>query len=700
MEKSLAIRRHAELCTLLHHHNYLYYVLDSPEIPDSEYDELFRELLKIEQAYPELATSDSPSQRVGAPPMEKFEIIHRERPMLSLDNAKNEGEVKNFEKKIRNKLKWQDRSIEYVCEMKIDGVAVELTYEHGQLVLASTRGDGINGEDITPNIRTIRSIPQRLTPPFPEFLEVRGEAFIYLEDFQQYNLERSKKGQPVFANPRNAAAGSLKQLDPSETARRPLKFFSYGIGKAEWDEPEFHFELLERLKSIGLPVNTTRTKVVNNINSAINIYNELLNERDFLPFEIDGVVFKLNSIKLQHLLGETSRAPIWALAYKFPPRTAETTLVDIHIQIGRTGSVTPVAKIKPVKVGGVTIASASLHNFDHLRRLDVRKDDTVVVERAGDVIPQIASVVLEKRPLSSTSFCPPNYCPKCGSKIHQEHGDVNWYCTGGLTCPSQAIETLKHFVSKGAFDIEGLGESHIKAFYSEGLIKRPSDIFFLEQKLSNEPTLFEENKYNIVPLEKREGWGKKSANNLFKSIKDSKSIELGRFIYSLGIKGIGKTSANLLAKKYKKFENLLEDISANGSAVKIIEVEGIGPKGASDIVDFFDNDSNRNEMKNLLDLINIKSSYTSDLALPLHSTTVVFTGKLESMSRSEAEENARKLGASTSTSVSKSTDILVAGPGAGTKLTKARELGIKILSETEWLDYVKGISEEQENEKK
>jgi DNA ligase (NAD+) len=623
--------------------------------------------------------------------------------MLSLDNAKDEGDLQNFEKKIKNKLKTSHTNFEYICEMKIDGVAVELTYQLGKLILASTRGDGINGEVITENIKTINAIPLVLEYPYPSFLEVRGEVFIHTKDFEDLNRERTKNGQPTFANPRNAAAGSLKQLDSSETAKRPLNFFSYGIGKAEWDKPKSHFELLQRLSSLGLPVNTKGTKVVENIKDAITFYKELTELRDVLEFEIDGLVIKINSSEVQNQLGTTSRAPIWAIAYKFPARSEETELEDIDVQIGRTGSVTPVAILKPVRVSGVTISRASLHNFDHLKRLDVRKGDQVIVERAGDVIPQVVSTVLEKRLANSEPYPPPTQCPTCGSKIHQEDGDVNWYCTGGLTCSSQSIETLKHFVSKGAFDIDGLGESHIKIFHSEGLIKRPSDIFYLGQKLSPQKSLFDHTPQGIIPLEERTGWGKKSANNLFESIQKSKSVSLSCFIYSLGIRGIGKTSANILAEKYKSIEHLLDIIkktltNSPKEHNDLLRTEGIGPKAVSAIFDFFENPSNYDEINKLIHIVEIQKISQPALNLPLQGKRVVFTGSLESMSRDEAENGAKNLGATILTSVSKGTDIVVAGPGAGSKLEKAKKLEIRTLTEKQWVDYLENLKTGQDNE--
>ena len=700
MDENEGKKRYVELYSQLHHHNYLYHVLDSPEITDAEYDRLFRELLELEKTFPELVTPDSPSQRVGAPPLEKFKVIRRERPMLSIDNAKHEGELQDFEKKTKNKLKTSQSSFDYLCEMKIDGVAIELTYQNGKLVLASTRGDGINGEVITENAKTIQSIPLSLKPPYPPLIEVRGEVYIHTKDFEKYNLERTETGKPAFVNPRNAAAGSLKQLNSKEAAKRPLKFFCYGIGQAEWTEPQSQKELLEKLSVMGLPVNTEGTKLVTNINDAVKYYNYLLNKRDSLDFEIDGLVIKINNLQLQRSLGATSRAPSWAIAYKFPARSEETVLEDILVQIGRTGSVTPVAKLKPISVSGATVSRASLHNFELLKRLDVRKGDHVIVERAGDVIPQVASVVLEKRKPDAAAFPPPSTCPTCNSKIHKQQGDANWYCTGGLTCPSQSIETLKHFVSKGAFNIEGLGESHLKLFHAEGLIERPSDIFSIEKKLTTANPLFGEKQQTTIPLEERAGWGPKSAQKLFLSIQNSKSISLGPFIYSLGIKGIGKTTAQALADKHKSIDVFIAIVNKCLSSNKnkcneIKETDGIGPKTAIDIIEFFQNTSNYEETIKLIKIVQIRESATENLSLPLQKTKIVFTGKLETMARSEAEKVAIELGATVSSSVTKNTNLVVAGPGAGSKLDKANKYGIKVLSESKWLNYVEGLKSGQ-----
>lgn len=677
--------RYNSLCEQITRHNYLYYEISKPEILDEEYDRLFREIQELEEQYPEIVSTDSPTQKVGFTPTGKFAKVKHSLPMLSLQNSKNEDEIRDFDKSIKSKLK-QSEDIEYVCELKLDGVAVELIYKDGTLKTGCSRGDSVTGDDITKNIETIKTIPKELTQPAPSLLEVRGEVYLEIESFNQINKEQTQLGEIPYANPRNLTAGSLLQLDPRKTEKRPLKIFCYGIGKIEPSNFKTHYERLQHLEMLGLRVNNNDTKVVKSIEGVIEYYQSYMEKRGELPFEIDGVVIKVNNLSMQEVLGQTARAPVWARAYKFPPKKEETKVEKISLQIGRTGAVTPVADLKQVKIGGVQVKRASLHNFDELNRLDVRVGDFVIVERAGDVIPQIESIVIEKRLLSSTPYYRPLHCPKCHNILERDLGSTSWYCPNRFGCPDQSIEAIKHFVSRNAFNIEGLGEAIIQSFFEEGLLQKPSDIYSLEEKIGANDLFNYDQGNKPTPLNERDGWGEKSANNLFKSILSSKKISLDKFIFSLGIRKIGTTNAKNLAKHYTTIEAFERAVLSKDL---YIEVEGIGEDSIQEIKLFFTDFRNLTEFNKLRSCLNIKElspNFSSEL--PLSGEALVFTGKLEKMSRDRAKDYAEKLGAEVLKSVTKKTTLIVAGEDAGGKLEKAKKNNIKIISEDKWLDIL------------
>jgi len=666
MNDSVHIKRHQELSDLLAHHNHCYYVLDRPEISDAEYDQLFRELVALETAYPELKTTDSPSQKVGAAPLEKFAPVRHALPMLSLRNVKDEAEFREFDTSIRKLLATSDE-IDYLCEMKLDGVAVELTYEQGKLVVGSTRGDGQTGENITENLRTIADIPQLLPGQAPDILDVRGEVYIDLEAFQQLNLSRQDEGEKTFANPRNAAAGSLRQLDAGATAKRPLKLFCYGTGRVAGLAAETQQELLAQLADLGFPVNAEGTSRQRGVDAVIACYNRLLAGRDNLLFEIDGVVVKVNNLALQQELGELSRAPRWAVAFKFPPRQATTVVENIGLQVGRTGAITPVAHLRPVDVSGVTVSRASLHNWDEIARLDVRIGDHVVVERAGDVIPDVVKVLVEKRTGSEVPVPRPLSCPECHATVSQPVGEVVPRCTN-LGCPAQRIERLKHFVSKNAMDIAGLGEKQLQQLIAQGKISNPADIYRLQ-------------KDDLFSLERM---GEVLANKLLAAIGESRTRPLSRLLFGLGIRHVGEHTARILAKRFKSLEEL-----GRAEIDNLQDIHEIGDKVSESIVDFFSRHENVVLMEKLL---NAGVAPTAEDVVqqdgPLTGQTVVVTGTLERLSRKEAENLIERLGGRAAGSVSKKTSLVVAGPGAGSKLEKARQLGIEVLSEDDFLKRV------------
>ncbi|QEH08345.1 NAD-dependent DNA ligase LigA [Histophilus somni] len=656
-----------ELRQTLRHHEYQYHVLDNPQIPDSEYDRLFHQLKALEQQYPEYASENSPTQRVGAKPLSNFAQVTHEIPMLSLDNAFSDEEFVAFVRRIQDRLIHVHRSLTFCCEPKLDGLAVSILYINGQLVQAATRGDGTTGEDITANIRTIRNIPlQLLTDNPPARLEVRGEVFMSQAGFEKLNKTALAKGEKTFANPRNAAAGSLRQLDPKITGQRPLMLNAYGIGIAEGVElPDTHFARLQWLKSIGIPVNN-EIQLCHGIEKVLDFYRTIKQKRSSLGYDIDGTVLKINDIDLQQQLGFISKAPRWAIAYKFPAQEELTILNNVEFQVGRTGAITPVAKLEPVFVAGVTVSNATLHNGDEIARLDIAIGDTVIVRRAGDVIPQIIGVLHERRPENAKSIIFPTNCPVCDSVISKIEGEAVARCTGGLICAAQRKEALKHFVSRKAMDIDGIGAKLIEQLVERELVHTPADLFKLDQ----------------VTLMRLERMGAKSAENALASLAKAKKTTLARFIFALGIREVGETTALNLATHFKTLEAF-----ENATFEQLQKVQDVGEVVAKRIRSFWSEPHNVAVVKDLIaqgihwDDVEVKEVQDN----PLKGKTVVLTGTLTKMGRSEAKEYLLQLGCKVSGSVSSKTDFVIAGESAGSKLTKATELGINILSENEFL---------------
>ena len=679
------------LATEIAHHDELYYRKDAPEISDAEYDALRARNGEIEARFPHLMRDDSPSLRVGAAPVEAFgKVVHRV-PMLSLGNVFDEEGLRDFLDRIRRFLGLQSiDGLAFTAEPKIDGLSITLRYENGKLVQGATRGDGYEGENVTANVRTMADIPKSVAAKaFPSAFEVRGEIYMRHSDFEKLNSEQAKQGLKVFANPRNAAAGFVRQLDPCVTARRPLRFFAYGWGDVERLPADTQWGVYEALSDWDFPVNPFM-RLTNSVGEMLETYREIEQRRAGLGYDIDGVVYKINRFDLQERLGFVSRSPRFAVAHKFPAEKATTVLRDIDIQVGRTGALTPVAKLDPVTVGGVVVQNATLHNEDEIARKDVRIGDTVIVQRAGDVIPQILGVVLEKRPKGAKRFVFPDVCPACGSHASREINpntgkeDAVRRCTGGLICPAQRVERLKHFVSRNAFDIEGLGEKHIKAFCADGLIQSPPDIFTLEKRDQRASS----------KLAKREGWGETSAKKLFAAIEARRNVRLDRFIYALGIRHVGETTARLLAGNYGTTDAFLAamreaGVDREGDAFAALDnIEGIGPAVAAAIADFFAETHNIEVVEDLLKEVTPAPLEKVEHGSPVSGKTVAFTGTLERMTRSEAKARAERLGAKVAGSVSKNTDYVVAGPGAGSKLKNAKDLGVKVLSEEEWLKLI------------
>ncbi len=669
----------AELAAAITRHDRLYHQQDAPEISDAGYDALRRRNEAIEERFPDLVRDDSPSRNVGATPASGFAKVTHARPMLSLSNAFDENDVVEFLARIRRFLGLEeDETVMLVAEPKIDGLSASLRYENGAFRVGATRGDGTTGEDITANLRTIADIPETLPDDAPEIFEVRGEVYMSRDDFFTLNERQTAEGNKVFANPRNAAAGSLRQLDASITRTRPLHFFAYSTGEASAAAADTHWDLLSRLDAWGFSVNPLSRLCVSS-DDALALYEYIAAKRAVLPYDIDGIVYKVNRIDWQSRLGMVSRAPRWAIAHKFAAEQAETLLHGISIQVGRTGALTPVAALEPITVGGVVVSRATLHNADEIERKDVRAGDTVVVQRAGDVIPQVVRAVPEKRPAGSKPFLFPDRCPECGSAVVQEDDEVVRRCTGGLICPAQALERLKHFVSRNAFDIEGFGGKHIEAFREDGLIETPADIFRLGGRSEE--------------ISVREGWGEQSTDNLLAAIEARRTIALERFIYALGVRQVGQSTARLLARNYGSFNALAEAMSqARGPESEahagLVAIDGIGPSVATDLVAFFSEEHNQTVLADLSAALDIEPFVQAENDSPIAGRTVVFTGTLEQMSRGEAKARAESLGAKVSGSVSKKTDYVVAGPGAGSKAKKATELGVTILSEAEWLDML------------
>lgn len=645
----------------IEYHNYRYYVLDQPEISDAQYDQMMRELEKIEEAYPELQSPNSPTQRVGAPPLEAFEIVRHTLPMLSLSNAFDENEARDFDKRIK-KFLGTTADIDYVVEPKLDGLAVELVYEEGYLSVGSTRGDGINGENITQNLRTIKTIPLQLIRreiPVPERLEVRGEVIMQIKRFEDLNRRREEAGESLFANPRNAAAGSVRQLDPKVTRERPLEIYCYGIGEVRGRTFKTHFEILQTFPKWGLRTNPYIRKC-SNIEEVLDYYREMNEKREKLPYEIDGIVIKVDRLDLQTRLGEISRSPRWALAFKFAAKQETTKISNIIVQVGRTGALTPVAVMEPVKVGGVEVSRATLHNQDEIDRLDVRIGDTVIIQRAGDVIPEIVQVVTTKRKGTERKFRMPSNCPVCGADVVKE--EVIYRCIG-LDCPAQLKGRIKHFASKRAMDIDGLGVKLIDQLVDRGLVKDVADLYYLK-------------KGDLIALERM---ADKSAQNIIDAIEKSKTKPLAKFLFALGILHVGETTAEDLAGYFPRLEDFYRLTEED-----LMEVEGIGPEVSASVVRFFRDKKNRESIERLkkagIQLIEPKEKEKGKLA----GKTFVFTGTLKSYGREEARNLVESLGAVTASSVSKKVDFVVVGEDPGSKLDKAKALGIKILTEEEF----------------
>ena len=673
-----------DLVAALHYHGERYHAEDAPEIPDAEYDALYRRLQAIEARFPELIREDSPTARVGAAPAAGFGKVRHAIPMLSLGNAFAREDVQGFLDSVRNFLAElradPGQAVEVMAELKIDGLSCSLRYEGGVLVQAATRGDGQEGEDVTANVRTIDNVPQRLKGDAPDVLEVRGEVYMTDADFLALNARQQEASGKLFANPRNAAAGSLRQLDPAITKARPLRFFGYAWGEVSRPLGKTQAEARASLKSFGFTLNEP-SRICRSVDEMIAFYDEIGNARATLGFSIDGVVYKINRLDLQQRLGFVSRAPRWAIAHKFPPQQARTKLEKIVLQVGRTGALTPVAELTPINVGGVMVGRATLHNEDYIAEKDIRVGDTVVVQRAGDVIPQIVSVVPELRAGDPAKWEPPTECPICHSAAVREPGEAKRFCTGGLVCEAQAVERLRHFVARDAFDIEGLGSKTVTEFHEAGLIRTPADIFRLKRE----------------DIEGREGWKELSISKLLKSIQERRTIPLDRFILALGIRQTGQTTARLMAKHYRTLAHWQEAMKAAGDPEsdayqELLNIDGIGADTAKDMTDFF---AERNNLDALADL---ESLLTVEPFVPpagreggaLDGKVLVFTGTLVQLSRGEAKARAEGAGAKVTGSVSAKTDYLVVGADAGSKAAKAEALGVKTITEDEFIALVAG----------
>lgn len=665
-----AAQRAAALRDQINYHNYRYYVLDNPQIPDAEYDRLFRELQELERQHPSLVTSDSPTQRVGAAPLQAFGEVKHVVPMLSLDNAFSEDEVQAFDRRMREGLKLE--AVVYAAEPKLDGLAVSLLYEDGRLVRGATRGDGYTGEDITQNVRTISAIPLRLMGKgYPRFLEVRGEVYMTRKGFQELNRRQQDQGEKVFANPRNAAAGSIRQLDPRITATRPLSIYCYGVGQIEGGQlPDCHSAILNQLQEWGLRVSSER-KVVKGAEGCLHYFAKMAEKRARLAYEIDGVVYKVDRLDQQEKLGFVSRAPRWAVAHKFPAEEAMTKVLDIDVQVGRTGTLTPVARLEPVSVGGVTVSNATLHNEDEVHRKDVRAGDTVIIRRAGDVIPEVVSTVMERRRSGSRLFHLPKTCPVCGSEVVRVEGEAAARCSGGLYCPAQRKEAIRHFASRRAMDIEGLGEKLVDQLVEQGLVHDVADLYDL----------------TLEQLAGLERMGEKSAANLLDALEKSKATTLARFLYALGIREVGEATALSLARYFGDL-----DAVASADEEALQAVPDIGPVVAQQIAAFFHERHNRDVIRKLQAAgINWPKITGRAKALPLAGKTFVLTGTLTAMTRDEAKERLQDFGAKVAGSVSPKTDFVVAGAEPGSKLDKAHALKVPVLDERQFLAMLKNL---------
>ena len=668
MNISDAEKRMQELRKILDGHNYLYYVLDSPEISDDEYDRLFRELKDLEERYPQFSDPNSPTRRVGAQPLEKFGQVHHRVPMLSLDNVFSNEEFDQFVERI-NRFLGRQGFYDFVGEPKLDGLGVELVYEKGVFSSGSTRGDGSTGEDVTQNLRTIKAVPLRLRTdryPAPERIEVRGEVIMNKKDFLSLNGRREETGEPLFSNPRNAAAGSLRQLDSRITAQRNLDIILYAAGTYESIQFETHVDMLEHFRAWGLKTNP-ENRLLKTRDDVYGYFSHIEKKRDSLPYECDGVVFKINSLSLQRSLGEVSRNPRWAIAYKFKPRTAVTRVLDIIPQVGRTGILTPVALLEPVIIGGARIQRSTLHNQSELNKKDIRVGDTVVVERAGDVIPEVVSVVREKRTGREVPFHMPDRCPVCGSKIEKLEDDIFYRCIN-ISCPAQVKERIRHFAQRGAMDIEGLGEKWISTLVDAGIVRDVASLYGLKKE-------------DIVSLERM---GDVLAGKLLDAIRKSRDAQLDRFIFALGILHVGEHIAKTLALKFRGIGDI-----QRATKEELQNIEGIGPEIAESIHDFFQTEENRKLLEKLLSRITITNPYEGSATGHLKGKRFVFTGGLATLSRDQAKQMAEQSGGSVTESVSKKVDYVVAGDQPGSKLDKARSLGLKVLSEEEFVKLVR-----------
>jgi DNA ligase (NAD+) len=682
-----AREEHARLEAEIAEHDRRYHGEDAPTISDAEYDALRRRYTALEEAFPQLAGADSANRKIGAAPSEKFAKVRHRVPMLSLGNIFADEEVEEFCARVRRFLGLSESApLDVVAEAKIDGLSCSLRYENGELVQAATRGDGYEGEDVTANVRVVEAIPKRLKGA-PNIFEARGEVYMRHADFAALNARQAAAGKPVYANPRNFAAGSLRQLDPRMTAERPLQFFAYAWGEVSEPFASTQLDAIQAMHRFGLPTNPL-TKLCRSAAEMLAQYRSIEEKRATLGYDIDGVVYKVNDLTLQQRLGFVSRSPRWAVAHKFPAEQATTIVEAIEINVGRTGALTPIAKLKPVTVGGVVVSNATLHNEDEIARKDVRVGDTVLVQRAGDVIPQVLAVVLDKRPHPEPKpYVFPRddkgdfVCPICGSaalrEIDEKTGekDVVRRCTGTLICPAQAVEGLKHFASRNAFDIEGLGEKLIELFFTEDLIRTPADIF----------TLHARDGQGRPPLREWEGFGETSARNLFNAIDARRTIPLNRFLFALGIRHVGETNARRLARHFGDWESLRAAARVENAAEEISAIGGIGPVVAEAIADFFAEPRNEAALDALIKEVTIEPMEAVAAGHPLAGQTIVFTGSLEKMTRDEAKAVAERLGAKVSGSISAKTNLVVAGPGAGSKLAKARELGVETVDEDEWI---------------
>ncbi len=666
-------------------HDRRYYQDDAPTITDAEYDLLRRRNNEIEAAFPELIRVDSPSQRVGAKPAERFEKVRHSRPMLSLDNAFTDEDVRDFFARAKRFLGLPEAEpLALIAEPKIDGLSASLRYEDGELVLGATRGDGAEGENVTANLRTIKDVPKTFGGKKPpKVFEVRGEVYMSHADFAALNERQKKAGEKIFANPRNSAAGSLRQLDPSLTARRPLRFFAYHWAEVSELPGKTHWDVLQALKAWGFPINPL-TRRFETIDECLKYYEEVQHQRAKLGYDIDGVVYKIDRIDLQNRLGFVSRSPRWAVAHKFPAEQAESIVERIEVYVGRTGALTPVAHVKPVTVGGVVVQNVSMHNEDEVARKDVRVGDTVVVQRAGDVIPQLVRVVLERRPKGTKPYKIPEICPICGShavrEVNPKTGEPEAVrrCVNTLSCPAQAVERLYHFASRYAFDIEGLGGKTVQEFFQDGMLKEPADIFLLEKRYSKGPKA----------IASREGWGELSAAKLFAAINARRMIPLDRFILALSIPHVGESTAKLLSRNFHSLDALMKAMRSKDAAEELDSIEGIGDVMAKAITDFFAEEHTIEALDRLLLHITVTDVAAHTSNSPVAGKTVVFTGSLEKMTRNEAKARAESLGAKVAGSVSKKTDLVIAGPGAGSKLSEAEKLNVKIISEAQWLELI------------